>query len=253
MWNAIFPNVCRRLGGQMQPRSWRLLLPLLVLAGCGWGVKLDRLIQLNEQLAAAQAERSAQQTARLDQLVSKTNDLEKSSNLLTSLALCPNPVVREFVQRCKGAGECSIDSLELALGEMTRFKHVMVPYSTSRLPQEMVPLRNHEVNMLASGLTNRLSTTRLLVIALPFSTKSADQTEAERLAGKFRDYFRGTVYAATHPNEPPLPSLEPTTIGCTKRQQLIRKYHAMKKNQRYPGEPADTERHTVIFAFLVDC
>lgn len=165
---------------------------------------------------------------------------------------CPNPTIRDFMRACATHNnfECSPQDVENTLRLMASFEHVM-----SYVRPENNTIALERVGQIKSLLRahSRMSTTRVLVIAMAASPSAADTVQAETVARALRNQIVTGLYPAVHPGEKPLPTLPPLLLGCNQRDEILRRYRQTPRDRQLPGEPGDKERRILLWAFVVNC
>ncbi len=171
---------------------------------------------------------------------------------LVSHVYCPNENVRRFVQSCpRNAGlECSKEAIEDVLKVMSSFDHVMLYYRPGQVASDLGPLRRERVKRLVSDHKWTVNT-QLLVVSLPMNERSFG--EAQRLGSEVHKYLRQEVIPQARTDVAIPKLLGPYEIGCSSRQEILRRYEKIYGDKPFPGEPLPNEKRTVVWAFLVDC
>jgi len=186
------------------------------------------------------------------ELYEKVGLLHEQVRDLVSHVYCPNDNVRKFVQSCpRNVGmECSKDAIEDVLKVMGSFDHVMLYYRQGQAADDLLPLRRERVKRLVNDHKWTVNT-QLLVVSLPMNDRSF--AEAQRLGAEVHKFLRQVVLPQARPDVQPPKLLGPYDIGCSSRQEILRRYERIFGDKPFPGEPPASEKRTVVWAFLVDC
>lgn len=219
-------------------------LPFLLMGSCTYIEQIERHEKTIEEL-------QRKQQALNDALLS----MRREHDELARQVGCPNPTVREFMRACATHSnfECAPQEIENTMKLLANTTHVLAfvrPDETGTLTIERVGqikalLRSHA----------RLSTTRVLVVAMPAGPTAEDTVKAEAIARGWRNQIVQSLYPAVRPTEAPLPALPPLTLGCNQREEILRRYKLAQpgRDKPLPGEPGDRERRILLWFFLVDC
>jgi hypothetical protein len=219
-----------------------------------WAALMGALLgscSLAEQLAPIHAALD-EQNRRLAQMNNMFLELRTEHEELVRQVGCPNPAIRDFMRACATHSnfECAPQDVENTLKVMASFEHVLSyvkpvanALTLERVGQIKNLLRTHP----------RMSTTRLLVIAMPPGPSAADTVQAEQLARALRNQIVQGLYPVVHPNEQQLPALPPLLLGCNQREEILRRYRMTSRDRQLPGEPGDKERRILLWTFIVNC
>lgn len=165
---------------------------------------------------------------------------------------CPNPTIRDFMRACATHSnfECSPQDVENTLKLMASFEHVL---SYVRPDSRAIALERvgQIKNLLRAH--SRMSTTRVLVIAMAAGPSAADTVQAEGIARALRNQIVTGLYPAVHQNEAPLQTLPPLLLSCNQREEVLRRYRQTGRDRQLPGEPGDKDRRILLWTFIVNC
>lgn len=185
---------------------------------------------------------------KIEAVKKETRELRIAQEELQRQVGCPSPLVREFMKACVSERNtsCDVQDSATAILDMISWPHVIFyirpsadnPFSAVRIGQLKKLLSMHTV----------LSTTRLLIVALPASSSALDTEQAETTARKLRKLIIGELYPMMKPSLTQISSLPPIVLNSVQRSEILR-----KETKPLPFEPLENQKSLVLWAFMVDC